>query len=136
MKSKDLPIGYWLIKADALLTQGINQIQTTTGLTRQEWQVLHAVQESKGIAMQELCSIMQPFGDDFAIKKIIQRFERENLVEQQQDKLYVTPQGQQLHQTALTLQTNFRARSMQNITEAEYQTTIATLQKLIANLED
>ncbi len=46
MKSKDLPIGYWMKQADNLLTLGIDKIQAAFGFSRTDWQILNALKES------------------------------------------------------------------------------------------
>ncbi len=43
MKDEKLPIGYWLKKADILLTEGIDKIQLQFGITKTGWQTLNTI---------------------------------------------------------------------------------------------
>ena len=48
MQAKKLPIGYFIKQADYLLTKGINEIQSSLGLTRTDWQILNSFNRRKG----------------------------------------------------------------------------------------
>lgn len=134
MKPKDLPIGYWIRKADETLTNGINKIQSDFGFTRTDWQILNALKEGNGISMTELLEIMNPFAEKSIAENILSEFEKKNLVEKQSSKLKLTQKGLEIHQQCFERQKIFRNKSMEGISEQEYQTAYLTLKKLVKNI--
>lgn len=50
--------------------------------------------------------------------------------------LLITIDGQQFHKVCFDLQQDFRKKSMTNISDTDYQTTISTLQQIINNIEN
>lgn len=77
MQPKDLPVGYWIKKADDLLTKGINKIHLSFNIKRTEWQILHYINESNSISEEKLVFVMEPFADKSAVENILSDFEKE-----------------------------------------------------------
>lgn len=136
MKPKDLPIGYWIKKADQLLTNGVNQIQAGFGLTRTSWQVLNTIKENNEITKSELFELMQPFADKPAVETILMNFSQNRILEEDGARIWLTAKGAEMHSNCLARQQNFRQRCMKDISENEYQTTLLTLKKMVTNLEE
>jgi DNA-binding MarR family transcriptional regulator len=134
MKPKDLPIGYWIRKADETLTNGINKIQLDFGFTRTDWQILNSLQESNGIYKAELLEIINSFAEKPIVENILSEFEKKNLVEEQSSKLKLTQKGLEIQQQCFERQKIFRNKSMEGISEHEYQSTYLTLKKLVNNI--
>jgi hypothetical protein len=63
MQSKELPIGYWIKQTDLLLTKGIDDIQSSFGMTRTDWQILNAVSEKAFVNRVDLINLILPFAD-------------------------------------------------------------------------
>jgi DNA-binding MarR family transcriptional regulator len=135
MKLKNLPIGYWIKKADETLTEGINKIHSQFGFTRTDWQVLNSLKENNRISKTELLEIMYPFEEKTIVEKILTKLKIENLIDEQSSKLTLTDKGLEIHQQCLERQMAFRNRCMEGISEQEYQTTYLTLKKLADNIE-
>jgi len=135
MQPKELPIGYWIKKADELLTKGIDNIQLKFGIDRTSWQILNLIKENDTIRKAELAKLMQPFADENILANILFSLEQENLLNKQSQTLALTAKGVTLHKACFEEQKIFRQKSIQNISEGEYQTTILTLKKLVENLQ-
>ncbi len=134
MQKKQLPIGYYLKLADTCLTRGIDEIQSQYGLTRIEWQVINTIMEQQAILESELIELFKPIADFEAIRLILKTFVDKKYVEQYKNILKLTISGQDLYQSCLVAQQDFRKKAFAHISENEYQTTLSTLQKLIANI--
>lgn len=132
----NLPIGYWLKRADELLTRAINQAQEATGLTRTHWQVLNSVQEAGTLSRERLEGIMQTSLDSSGLEPIIaEPAGRGWLARNDSDDLRLTDAGKQQYQAALSLQSEVRKRVVRGVGEEEYTTVIRVLQKIVDNLE-
>ncbi len=134
MDNKILPIGYYFKKADDLLTEGIDRIQSEFGLTRTDWQVLNRVYEEPGIEKQSLAEAMEPFVQGYSLENRIVSLKTKELISGE-NNLSLTKNGLRLYKACLQKQTEFRAKTMKGISEKEYLQLIMTLEKLIGNLE-
>ena len=135
MQPKELPIGYWLKKADNLLTKGIDAIQLKFGIDRTIWQLLNLMNGKNSLAKADLSKLMQPFADENAIAAILAKLEEKDLIEEQEQSWRLTPKGAALHKACFEEQKIFRQKSTRSISAAEYHTTLLTLKKLVENLE-
>lgn len=136
-----LPIGYWLKKADELLTARINEAQDANGLSRTEWQILNLLHETSSASKSEIVEILSPFGDANALGAKVDSLVQRGLVEAEVSgtgtgtgKLRLSPQGREVHTVALEVQKRVRHQAVQGITEADYVTTVRVLQQIVANL--
>jgi hypothetical protein len=136
MQPMKKPIGYYLKLADNCLTQGIDVIHTQHQINRTEWQVINSISEKQTIAKIELIELMKPFGDKQTIENIIDKLTVRKLIENQNNNLTLSIDGQQFHKTCFDLQKDFRKKAMTNISDNDYQTTISTLQQIIRNIEN
>lgn len=131
-----LPIGYWLKRVDELLTRRIDEAQRANGLTRLEWQVMNAVRDAGAATVPEIARVLQPFADADRIEAACAGLRGRGVVEEvERGALRLTPAGADLFDRALAAQKEVRRRSMAGITENEYETTLRTLQRIVANLE-
>lgn len=134
MTTKQLPIGYYLKLADNSLTKGIDEIQAQYDLNRVEWQVLNAIYGKSEILKSEIIELMQPMASTPLVETIFSKFADQKLVEFKGSMLTLTAEGRKLHQSCFDTQQAFRKKAMNDISETDYQITIATLQKIIANI--
>ena len=106
-KRPHLPIGYWLKKADELLTARINEAQEANGLTRTEWQILNVLHEAAPVAKSQIVETLSPFGDPASLGSAVDALVDRGLVEDDgsgSGKLQLSPQGRGLHAAALEMQ--------------------------------
>lgn len=106
-KKPFLPIGYWLKKADEVLTTRINEAQEANGLSRTEWQILNILNETSSATKSQIVEALLPFGDAKMLGSSIDSLIDRGLVEEEgpeTNKLRLTTQGQTLHAGALEVQ--------------------------------
>lgn len=133
MQSQKLPIGYWIKQVDNILTKGIDDIQSSFGMTRTDWQVLNTVSESETIKKNELVKIMSPFLGTPLIDDMLTNLKERHLIDENNQKLILTDKGKKQHSLCLEKQKLFRQNTMIGISEQDYQVTVLTLQKIIEN---
>lgn len=134
MQQKQLPIGYYLKSADSCLTKGIDEIQSQYGLNRVEWQILNSISENPGISKTELFELMNPIAGHQPAEAVLRKFISQNRLVVENDLLTLTAEGKALHRSCFDTQKEFRKKAVAGISDADYQTTISTLKKLIANI--
>jgi len=133
MKNK-LPIGYYLKKADNLLTEGINKIHAESGITRTQWQVLNSIIQKDEADRHHVIELLNEFADKDTINDSIDILINRGLVNEN-SFLYLTDRGKELFEKCFQKQKIFRQRVMENISEQEYVQIITTLEKIIDNLK-
>ena len=134
MQTKKLPIGHWIKQADQLLTKGIDDIQSSFGTTRTEWQILNSISENGFIEKSHLTDLMSPFADTTGVENILAKFKIGHLINEEGNKVNLTEKGTELHSACFEKQKLFRQSIMTDISEQDYQTTILTLQKVVENV--
>ena len=136
---RDLPIGYWLKRADELITHAVDRAHAEHGVTRTDWQILNQLREADGANLHDLESTMAPFIDVFRLGEFLNRLEQRGWVRRsEQDgrvEYRLTAAGQTARQTLLVRQQSVRERTTQGISEDEYATTVRVLQRIVQNLE-
>lgn len=129
---KNLPIGYYLKKADNLLTEGINEIHREFSIDRTQWQILNSINE--GIDKKEIEALLKQFANDEQINNSFSSLIDRNILTDNID-LKLSDKGKALYNQCFEKQKEFRQKAMSHITEQEYKQLIITLEKIIKNLE-
>ncbi len=131
-----LPIGYWLKKADELLSARVDEAQAANGLTRFGWQVLNLIHETAAPARDDVVATLRPFADAAAVDAELDGLAGRGLVSRSSGGgLELTAGGASLHQQALEAQKTIRHRAVEGIDGADYETAVRVLQRLVQNLE-
>ncbi|HEY0055084.1 MAG TPA: hypothetical protein VGB63_07000 [Pedobacter sp.] len=133
MDKKKLPIGYYLKEADQLLTSGINKIHAEAGLTRTDWQILNSINRQDGLERTVVLDLLAKFATMEIINGAIENLVRKNLIFEN-ITLNLTDKGKEIYRSGLERQNSFREKAMRDISEQEYLQLIATLEKVIENL--
>jgi DNA-binding MarR family transcriptional regulator len=81
----NLPIGYWLKRADNLITEHINRVQAANGVSRFEWQVLNLLLETGEASRERLFETMRTFVDASGLDTILDRIIENGWVKQDED---------------------------------------------------
>ena len=131
-----LTIGYWLKKADELLTARINEAQAANGLSRTEWQLLNTLPETQASSRMQIIEMLRPFADADVLHSTIDGLIRRGLVVEEAgtDELRLSSEGTKVHAAAFEVQKTVRRQAVQGISEADYLTTIRVLQTIVENL--
>ncbi len=136
MKNDKLPIGYYLKKADNLLTEGINKILIELEIDRLKWQLLHSINQNRNNDKSEVVSILKEFAGEKVISAAIDDLIKRGLVVSANGtNLALSQKGEELHTRCLQRQKEFRQKATENVTQEEYIHTIETLEKIIGNLQ-
>jgi DNA-binding MarR family transcriptional regulator len=134
--STSRPIGYWLKRADELLTQRTAAAQQANGLVRTEWQILNLLHEWKSAPLARLEEEMSPFVDAGDLADQLQRLQDRRLIDTSASMNYrLASEGERLHAAALAQQKQVREQAMKGISPDDYQKAVSVLEKLVANLE-
>lgn len=132
---KHLPIGYWLRRADELLTARIDAVQRENGLSRLGWQILNVVRDGDEIAPDDVVSTLAPFASAAAIHDTLAVLRDRGILAEAEGQLRITEPGSDLYQHALSAQQAIREAAFAGIDRDEYETTLGVLRRLVENLE-
>src|SRR5262245_34373275 len=133
---KNLPIGYWLKRADELLTRRIDEAQRSNGLTRLAWQVLNAVHEAETARRADPVDRLRPFADAATLDSILLELVSRQLLSGSESAVFdLTPAGIELFEKALAAQLAVRQQAMTGVADDEYAAVVSVLERLVANLE-
>ena len=69
--TKQQPIGYWLKRADTVITEHIDRVLSDNGFTRFRWQVLNIVYQAGTITRSGVSDTMQTFIDARQLEEIV-----------------------------------------------------------------
>ncbi len=134
MEKKYLPIGYWLKRVDIALTAGIDQIQLVHGINRTDWQVLHSIKQEAPISRSSIANTMQAFASEDELSNALNKMIAKGWLTSQDDIYSLTVSGEVFYEDCLAQQSRFRKKAMQGIRNDDYETTVTTLQQILANL--
>ena len=135
------PIGYWLKRADTLLTEQIDKAQAANGVSRFDWQVLNMLNEMGSASKERIFESMLAFVDAPGVDEIVTRLvgrgwaEQSEISKQGTVEFQLTEENRRRHGVILATQKEVRQRAMQGISEEEYTTVIRVLKRIVSNLE-
>ena len=137
--TKHQPIGFWLKRADEVITEHVDRVLSDNGFTRFRWQVLNIIYQAGTITRGGVFDTMRTFIDARQLDEIIDGFVQEGWLvkfgEGDGAQLTLTDAGKDKRETVFELQSEVRRRAMRGITEQEYATVIDVLQRVVKNLE-
>jgi DNA-binding MarR family transcriptional regulator len=128
------PIGYWLKHADEVITARSNQALADQGFTRFRWQALNMIYEAGTITRDEVFNVLQTFIDAHQLDEMLDGFVREGWLVVEGNALNLTEAGKSKRTDLFKRQGEVRRRAMQGISDEEYVTIIAVLQRMVNNL--
>jgi len=131
----NLPIGYWLRRADELLTVRIDAVQRENGLTRLGWQILNVVRDGGEVTPDDVASILAPFASAAEIRDTLAALRDRGLLTAADGRHRITELGSDLYQRALAAQQAIREAAFAGVERDEYETTLGVLRRLVENLE-
>lgn len=134
----DKPIGYWIKKADDVLTRSINDVQQQYGMTRLSWQLLHTICTHPPLTAATVADFVSPFASVAEVQTVLSAMINQGFLvwNNQLDSVPVCTQaGQELHDRCSAQQVVVRQQAMQDISNEQYALTVETLQAIVANLE-
>ncbi len=131
------PIGFWLRRADELLTQRIDEAQRSNGLTRLEWQALSVIREQGAPNRYQIAAALRPFVEPPALYSLLADLVERGWISGSDSQGYaLTADGQMRYEQALAAQQAIRQRAVEGISQDAYQATVRVLEQLVKNLEE
>lgn len=131
------PIGLLLRTLDRLITERFEATLGARGVTRRQWQLLNGLAEPA--TLDELNASVAPFLDGAAGETAAQHLEplvESGAVSVDGDTYALTDAGRGLVESLAIEVEATRNLLVAGLAEGEYDRTVATLQAMIANLED
>lgn len=133
---RELPIGYWLKRADELLTSRIDEAQLSNNIARLDWQALNIIREKVTPDRQEVVAVLSPFADAESVGEVLSKLADKGFIRSSEGQRYsLTSAGADLFERALLTQREIRQRASSGISEADYSTAVKVLKRLVENLE-
>jgi hypothetical protein len=134
---RQLPIGYWLKRVDALLTERSDAALAERGFNRLRWQVLNAIAEAGALRCVSLYTDLRPFAVPDELDALIAGLVAPGWVAQHEDgeTIAITEAGQAERERLMQLQQRVRQRAFAGISAEEYGALVAVLQRVGRNLE-
>jgi DNA-binding MarR family transcriptional regulator len=131
------PIGYWIKEVDRLLDETFAHALDSEHCTRRHWQLLNALEagpsgETELVAAVAPFAAADPSGVHAALEDLLQRGWTEPLPG---SRVQLTPAGRGVHARLHSTVAAHRRHIAEGVTEAEYRTTVAVLERMAANLE-
>ncbi|MGP5607836.1 MarR family winged helix-turn-helix transcriptional regulator [Arthrobacter rhombi] len=134
------PIGYWLKLVDSLISEQFATSLEEHGVTRRQWQLLNLL-GAKPHTSEELMSALAPFFDEVSPEgepaspaEHLTELLESGWVSQDGDSYALTDRGTISLERLTELVEGMRERSSAGVTPEQYETTIATLQRMATNL--
>jgi len=128
------PIGAWVKKADEVFTNLVRKSRENGTFNRLEWQYFNLLKEKEKISRTEALNFLSFFDKEENITKVVTRFQNEGLVEAHGQELVLSAKGAQVYREVLEIQEEIKKKSIEEIDEAQYATTVETLEKIMNNL--
>jgi DNA-binding MarR family transcriptional regulator len=138
------PIGFWLKLVDRLIDDGFGRTLDEHGVTRRQWQLLNIL-DANAATGEQLSSAIRPFlqGDAAAAAETGEPATAEENLEELIESDWVvlegefyalTDRGRTLFEKLRVVVTGMRDQVSEGVSEADYATTLATLERMAANL--
>lgn len=130
------PIGFWLRTVDQLIDQRFDAIIEEHGVTRRQWQLLGVIAAGRA-TVAELDRAIAPFIDADAGESALEQLDE--LVESDwvavSDEHYeLTERGHKAFARLTEVVDSLRGSLAEGLTESEYLTTVASLERMARNL--
>jgi DNA-binding MarR family transcriptional regulator len=134
---KQLPIGYWLKRVDALLTERSDAALAERGFNRLRWQVLNSIAEAGELRRAGLYADLRPFATPDELDALVTGLVAPGWVAQREDgeTIAITEAGQAERERLMQLQQGVRQRAFAGISAEEYSALVAVLQRVARNLK-
>jgi DNA-binding MarR family transcriptional regulator len=129
------PIGWYLKEADVLITSFFEEAFDQYCITRFHWMVLRAIKANGYINVEAHHEELKYFIKLERLKGIIDNLQARRWIVADYKNFKFTEKGERLFKAVTDAYEQQLQKMMQGITDEEYNNTIATLSKIIANLD-
>lgn len=136
MDAADRPIGYWLKQLDRLIDLAFDRCLAEQGLSRRHWQTLSILARDP-VGEQDLVEALRPFWGEGAVTPagVTGDLVTRGWVLRNPDGRFVlTADGEAAHVAVAEQVHALRRRSLDGLTEPEYEATVRVLRRMAENL--
>ncbi|WP_030429102.1 hypothetical protein [Allokutzneria albata] len=123
------PIGYWFKRLDGLLEADFAASLADSGIDRRMWQVLNTL-AAGARTRAELSAAMAPFDETDAVAALLAR----EWISKTEATFALTDAGREGHRATAARVRDARRRITNGISDEDYATTVAVLDRMAANL--
>lgn len=137
------PLGYWLRAIDGQLRESMRGAFSTFGVTRREWRVLATLHAGPS-TLAELQAAMPPRRDHRGhehvhrthrtLEQLLDGFVQRGWASADRGSFVLTAEGERIHDAVLKNVQTVRAQVTSGIPDADYATTMSTLEKIAGNV--
>lgn len=134
-------VSYITDNSTKFITDVFDQMLSSRGVTRVQWIALYYLGLEECINQKELAEKMQI--KESTVARLVDRMERENLVERQRNEndrrvfnLVLTEKGLRYRETLLPEGEKFNDIVSKDITEDEMETFMSVLKKMVSNVKE
>jgi hypothetical protein len=137
------PLGYWLRAIDGPLRENMRSVFATFGVSRREWRILTTLHEAPA-AVADLETALPPLRHHGAerpmrpghrtLEQVLESFVTRGWANLAGELYTLTTEGERIHDAVLKNVQTVRAQVTAGIPDADYATTMTTLEKIAANV--
>jgi DNA-binding MarR family transcriptional regulator len=128
------PLGYWLRAIEGPLRQNMRDAFATFGVTRREWRTLTTLHNAPASAIDIEAALPPRRHMSRPIQQLLDGFVERGWASLDRGSYALTAEGERIHDAVLTNVQTVRARVSAGIPDADYATTMATLQRIATNV--
>src|SRR5690606_7895822 len=130
------PIGFWLKLVDRLIDERFAAIIEEHGVTRRQWQLMGVI-TGGGATAEQLDAALAPFltagGDETSADHLAELVESDWVVVDV-DRYALTERGDTAYARLGTIVEGLRSTIAEGLSDAEYASTVASLERMARNL--
>ncbi len=129
------PIVYWLDKADAAVNARIDDVLEDSGLSRMHWQALHLISKSDVASRRDVQRALAAFAEDgWDVPGVLRELVDAGWIARSRGGYSLTEGGRIGHSDLKEGIAGVRLLAVAGIRSKDHATTVATLERVIANL--
>lgn len=139
-QTRDMSFGYLLNDVTLLFRKHFDRRATQHGLTRAQWRAIKCLHQREGIRQNELAELLEM--EPIAVGRVIDRLQGAAFVERRADpndrrcwRLHATPKARAVMDDMQDIARGLRGDATRDISVAELEQMIATLEHIKANLQ-
>lgn len=137
------PLGYWLRAIERPLREHLREAFAAFGVTRREWRVLTTLHAAPS-SLDEVREALPPHRHrgpqrplhprHRSLEQVLDGFVARGWAALDEGRYALTPEGSRIHDAILANVERVRARVTDGIADEDYATTMATLERVAANV--
>lgn len=128
------PLGYWLRAIEGPLRHTMREAFASFGVTRREWRTLTTLHAAPSTVADIEAALPPHRHGARTLQQLLDGFVARGWATADRGSYALTAEGERIHDAVLTNVQTVRARVTDGIPDADYATTMATLEKIAVNV--